>query len=93
MLASTIQFSSYGQNQPHNTHQPPTPPAQDQQNQKRYECQANPSPQPPPGRPALKKQSTCVARSLRTQQRAQTTPPTTAAFHPGKPEVLTTVTP
>ena len=44
-----------------------------------------PIPHPnPQKRPALKKQSTCVARSLRTQQRAQTTPPTTTSVPPRK---------
>jgi hypothetical protein len=93
MLASTVQFSSYGQNQPTQTSTTPTNPSGPEcvttsgQSQT-YVCHTNPK----TSAAGAEVRSTCVARSLRTQQRAHTTPNLPAAFHPGKPEVLTTET-
>jgi hypothetical protein len=77
MLASTVQFSSYGQNQPtlttNHTHHPKASKRVMMSGQSQtYDNHTNQK----LVRPALKYRTTCVARSLRTQQRAQTTPNT-----------------
>jgi len=88
MLASTVQFSSYGQNQPHLTPTTPTGPKPSKRVMMSGQSQTYDNTRVPPGAGA-EVRATCVARSLRTQQRAQTTDRPQFVFHPGKPEVLT----
>jgi hypothetical protein len=88
MLASTVQFSSYGQNQPPcdtTTHQPGRGMTAGQS--QTYDNHTNNHSSVRPA--ADETHNPQVACSLRTQQRAQTTHHPQPTFRTGKPDVLT----